>query len=145
MATGVRKRFLGLCIPSMLFAAMDYSLTLFGQSTEYWSGQFSHVNKALPFMSFLLRIHPVAYVAGCFMILFCLATFILLLSDTLALIVCMAASLSNTIGVSTWLLRYPHGLQLCSGFILISALVLALCLRWGWRPARIESINWELR
>ena len=133
MASCVKQRFFGLCLPPILFAALDYSLTLFGQPVEYWSGHYNQTNEASPFLDYLLRIHPLAYVAGCLFLLFCLVVFLLLLSDTLALIACLVGSFSNVIGASTWILHRPHGYQLLAVFTIISGLILASCLRWGWK------------
>ena len=45
---GVRQRFLGLCLPALAFAVLDGTLTLAGQSAEYWGGAYARVNEASP-------------------------------------------------------------------------------------------------
>lgn len=138
MASGIKQRFFGLCLPPLLFAALDYTLTLCGQSAAYWSGDYSRVNEGGPFLSFLLSIHPLAFVAGCLFLACCATIFILVLPDGAALLACLISSFSNAIGVSTWILSRPHGYQLVGVFSIISGVIVASCLLLGWK-ARSES------
>src|SRR5690242_15677621 len=90
--TGVTDRLLGLCLPATLFCVLDGALTLEGQPTEYWSGDFSRVNEASPTFNHLLQIHPVAYTAGLVVWIFVFAGVIILVPNTLALILSIAVT-----------------------------------------------------
>ena len=62
--SSVWRRFLGLCIPPLAFCAFDASITLAGQSADYWSGNYAEVNEASPTFNHLLHIHPTAFAVG---------------------------------------------------------------------------------
>ena len=62
--SAIKHRFLGLCLPPLLLSVLDATLTLNGQSPEYWSGVYTAANEASPTMNHLLQIHPLAFVAG---------------------------------------------------------------------------------
>lgn len=150
----VKRRFLGLCLPPLAFAALDGTLTLTGQSAEYWSGAYSRVNEASPTFHELLAIHPLAFVAGLIGFSAVFVSIILLLPDTLALIMSIAATLGHTIGAATWILwRYEFGYQACNALFLLSAILVGLGIRWGWQagppdeyrlPASLAKWRWVL-
>jgi hypothetical protein len=131
---GLGQRFLGLCLPPLAFAVLDGSLTLAGQSAEYWSGAYARVNEASPTFHDLLAIHPLAFAGGFLGWMAVFVGLILLLPDTLALIVCLVVTLGHTVGAATWIVwRFNYGYQACNGLFLLAAVSLALGIRWGWR------------
>ncbi len=95
MMTGVRQRIAGLCLPPLLFAALDGGLTLAGQSAEYWTGALNDVNEGSPIFHHALAYHPLAF---CGLMAAWAAVFvgvILLLPDTVALIASIAVTLGH--------------------------------------------------
>ncbi len=58
------KRRIWLCVPPFVLCMLDQSITLFGQSAEYWAGNRSVANEANPWFLWLLRQHPLAFEAG---------------------------------------------------------------------------------
>jgi hypothetical protein len=137
--SALKHRFLGLCLPPLLLCALDATLTLSGQSPEYWSGIYTAVNEASPTMNHLLRFHPAAFVAGIFLWSAVFISVVLLLPDALALTASIALTFGHTAGAATWLYwRYPYGYQLCNGLFLLSAAVLAVCIRYGWQAEPLE-------
>ena len=151
---GVRQRFLGLCLPPLAFAALDGSVTLAGQSSEYWAGAYARVNEASPTFHHLLAAHPLAFVGGSLAWMAAFVGVILLLPDTLALVVGIAVTFGHAVGVSTWLLwRFEFAYQVCNGLFLLAAVALGLGIRWGWRaepadgyrlPPRLARWRWPL-
>jgi hypothetical protein len=132
--TGVRQRFLGLGLPPLLFAVLDSSLTLAGQSAEYWSGRYERVNEMSPTFQQLLAIHPLAFVGGELVWVAVFLGIILLLPDTLALMASIAVTFGHTVGAATWVLwRFQFGYQACNGLFLLAAVTLGGGIRWGWR------------
>ena len=133
-ATGMKARLVGLCLPPLLLCALDGSLTLAGQSSDYWAGQFSQVNEGSPTFHHLLALHPAAFAAGivCWAAMF--AAVILLLPDLGALILSIAVTFGHMAGAATWLLwRFQFGYQACNALFLATAVVLGLGIRWCWR------------
>lgn len=134
-----RDRFVGLCLPPIAFAILDATLTLYGQSSDYWSGRYAAVNEASPTFHQLLAIHPVVFVAGFAVWMAIFVGFILLVSDTWALISCITVINGHAAGAATWLLwRFQFGYQAANGLFFLAAILAGLGIRWGWR-ARPES------
>lgn len=131
---GVRQRFLGLCLPPLAFAMLDGSLTLAGQSAQYWDGAYSGVNEMSPTFHDLLAIHPLAFAGGFVGWMAVFVGLILLLPDTLALIACLVVTLGHAFGSATWIIwRFNFGYQACNGLFLLTAVSLGLGIRLGWR------------
>jgi hypothetical protein len=121
---GLRLRFVGLCLPPILFSILDAFLTLMGQSANYWGGDYAQVNEVSPTFNHLLAIHPLAFMAGSAVWLGVVVGFLLLVPDTLALIVSIAVVFGHTVGASSWLLwRFQYGYQFCNGLFLLAAVV----------------------
>ena len=55
---------LGLCLPPLVFCLLDAAITLFGQSAQYWAGDYAQVNEGSPTFYDLLQIRPAASVVG---------------------------------------------------------------------------------
>lgn len=152
--SGLRQRFIGLCLPPLAFSVLDNALTLAGQSAEYWGGAYDWVNEASPTFNHLLATHPLAFVGGVFAWMAVFVGIILLLPDTLALVVCIAVTLGHTVGSATWLLwRFHLGYQVINGLLLLAAVTLGLGIRYGWQagppepyllPRRIARWRWVL-
>jgi hypothetical protein len=131
----IRRRFLGLCLLPVLLSCLDNGLTLWRQPDEHWRGDYARAREGNVWHYRLMAYHPFALVAeeAGSMLLF--VGMILLLPQTLALTISIAATLGYTVGASTWLLyggiRYGH--ELFCGLCLLTALALAVGIRWGWR------------
>lgn len=128
-----QRRLLGLCIPPVMFAALDGALTLTGQSAEYWAGNYGRVNELSPTFNHLLAYHPLAFAAGslAWMLVFC--GMILLMPPMLALTTSIAVTVGHALGSMTWLLYWiPSGYQIYGCLSITTALVLVVGIRWGW-------------
>lgn len=131
--TGVRQRFIGLCVPPLLFSLLDAALTLAGQSEAYWSGVYSQVNEGSPTFHQLLAVHPLAFVGGIFVWIAIFCCVLLLVPDTPALVLSIAVTLGHTAGAATWVLwRFQFGYQVCNGLFLLAATAIGLGVRRGW-------------
>ncbi len=137
---GVWFRLTGLCLPPLLLCALDGGLTLAGQSSEYWGGDYAAVNEASPTFHHLLQTHPLAFACGIAVWGAIFASTILLLPDTAALIVSIAVTFGHAAGAATWLLfRFQYGYQLCNALFLLSAVLVGLGIRFGWRAAPAQT------
>ena len=147
------RRLLGLCLPAVLVWSVDCTLTLCGQSEEYWAGRGAQhtdgitslhrypasVNEVAPTSRYLLTLHPLAYVAGTALAMLVLCSLIMLLPATLALTACLAATLGHTWGATTWLSRFPYGYQIGNGFFLFVAVILAAGMQTWYGAAQPNS------
>jgi hypothetical protein len=134
MMTSIRHRLFGLCLPPLVFYALDTSLTLFGQAAEYWAGNRHCVNEASTTFNLLLQIHPAAFVAGSLVWAMLFVVVILLLPDFLALIASIVVTFGHAAGAAMWLMvRFHCGHQTFLGLLLVSQIILGSGVYWGWR------------
>jgi hypothetical protein len=113
---------------------LDGTITLVGQSANYWAGNYAGVNEGSPTFHHLLQIHPAAFAIGILVWAAVFVGIILMLPDTLSLIISIAVTFGHTVGAATWLLyRFRYGYQACNGLFLLSAVLLGLAIRWGWQ------------
>jgi hypothetical protein len=149
--TGIRPRLIGLCLVPLLFCALDGTVTLVGQSSRYWEGNYRDVNEASPTFNHLLHAHPVAFLLGSAVWLLTFVGIILLLPDTLALIVSIAVTFGHAAGAATWFLyQFQFGYQVCNGLFLLAAILLGVAIRHGWQakpaeyspPVRNPILRW---
>ena len=101
--TGLRQRFLGLCLPPILFCMIDFTLTLDGQPAAYWEGNRSGIIEGSPTFHYLLTVNPAAFVVGVLVWIAIFVALLLLLPDTPALITSIAIVLGHTAGTAAWL------------------------------------------
>ena len=134
----MRRRFVGLCLPAMIFCVLDTTLTLVRQSAQYWGGDYSQADERSPTFEHLLRISPLVDVAGTVVWIGVFVGIILLLPDILALIVSIAVTLGHAVGACTWVWEFEAGYQICNGLILLAAVVLVLGIRYGWQAKPTE-------
>ena len=136
----VWRRVLGLCLPPLVFCALDGLLTLAGQSAEYWAGIYAAVDEVSPTFNHLLRLHPAAFAVGILVWAAVFVGILLLLPDTPALIVSIAVTFGHTVGAATWLLfRFQYSYQVANGLFLLSAVLLGLGIRCGWQAAPAQA------
>ena len=136
--SGVKRRFLGLCLPPILLGSLDATLTLCGQSSVYWAGNYQYVNEMGGFLNQLLRIHPMVFIAFICIEFALLSSFILLVTDSIALWISIASTFSSSVGACSWILyRFSYGYAICHLVFLSAAILLTLGIRYGWqaRPA----------
>ena len=106
------QRFVGLCVPFLFVMAVDGSLTLAGQSAEYWSGSYDRVREWSLTFNDLLQFHPAALVGGLLVEGALLSTLILLLPRLVAMFTSLTVTLAHTWGAMTWLM-YRFRFSLC--------------------------------
>ena len=141
-----RRRFVGLCLVPIFLAALDGWVTLHGQSKEYWDGNHSQVNENTPIFHIFLSHGPLAFTTGLAVWVLAFVGMILLLPQTLALAMCLAITLGHTTGASSWIVYLQYGSQFSSALCVVTALGLAVGIRWGWRaePPNDEPVGMRL-
>ena len=55
---------LRLCIPPIVLCILDQSITLLGQHSQYWKGDYQTAMEGCPPFHWLLQQHPLAFEAG---------------------------------------------------------------------------------
>jgi hypothetical protein len=140
--TGLRQRFLGLCLPPILFCVLDFTLTLVFQPAEYWQGDRAQIIEGSPTFHYLLTVHPAAFVFGVLVWIAIFIALLLLLPDTPALITSIAIVFGHTAGTAAWLRgRFPFDYQLLVGLFVLAAVSVGLGVRWGWQAAPTQPLR----
>jgi hypothetical protein len=134
--SGLRQRFLGLCLPPVLFCVLDFTLTLVFQPADYWQGDRTRLIEGSPTFHQLLSIHPAAFVAGVLVWIALFVALLLLLPDTPALITSIAIVFGHVAGTAAWLRgRFTFDYQLLVSLFVLAAVSVGLGVRWGWQAA----------
>jgi hypothetical protein len=133
------RRLIGLCLVPVLLAALDGSVTLAGQPADYWTGDHSRVLEGTPGFRWLLTHGPAAYIAGLMFWVLAFVGLILLLPSTPALAVCLMFTLGHTMGAFSWINRYPHGREFPVFINAITAVGLAMGIRWWARSPQDDT------
>lgn len=143
MPTSTARRAFWLLVPPTAVCLLDYSLTLAGQSSSYWGGDYTSVNEGSPSFAYYLTVHPLVAVAAGFLWIAIFSTIILLLPETIALIVAIAVLFGHTIGALTWLMFRFHSYQACNLLFLVSSTLVVFAFKKGQSKDGRSVIQWE--
>jgi hypothetical protein len=127
----MRKK-LWLCVPFAALAAIDFGLTLGGQSLTYWQGDRSAVNEIFPLLAWGLRCGPVPFLFVCLLWVLVFSTLIVVLPDIASQVISLALVIGHTWGAMTWLAyRFLFEYHLCLLlFVLSAAAFIGAQARW---------------
>ena len=137
-----QRRLIGLGLPCLLTWMLDVGLTLHGQPPEYWSGDYSRTTEGATFYRRLYALHPAAGIGGHLLWMGIVAGLLVLLPETFAVVMALAALFGSTFGASTWvtaalLARSSWGsptlvnwYQASCGLFLAAALMGGVGVRW---------------
>ncbi|MEX0676045.1 MAG: hypothetical protein WD063_03150 [Pirellulales bacterium] len=113
---------------------LDGTLTLCGQSAEYWQGNYENVNESHPVFRLFLQYHPGVFAAGVLLVHLVLAGLILLLPQTLALGTSITVATVSCFYASTWLREFGlGGIRYRVALFTLCGFMLAVGIRWGWQ------------
>ena len=138
-----RRKFLGLCVPPLIFAFADGALTVLGQSEVYWAN-FHAVNEASPGFGALLKMNPWLFGAGLLVWLAAFCALIIALPPTAALILSIAITLGHTVGSGSWLFehfKFGAGYQIANAYYLLSAGIIGLGIRHSFPTGVMKADN----
>ncbi len=107
-------------------ALVDLALTLLGQTSGYWAGDYGAVLETNPAARLLLEIHPVALVVAFVPYLATMVVLILRLRSDAARALALVFTLGHAFGASTWLLRLPGGIVCCVAIWLVARVLYGL-------------------
>lgn len=104
---------LWLCLPPVVMALIDLTLTLTGQSSEYWAGDYHLAEEANPLARPFLIWSPFVFLGLGLIWVLAFSAFILLAPRWTAVFTSVALTFSHSVGSSTWLWRLgPQGIIL---------------------------------
>ncbi len=138
-----RRKFLGLCVPPIILALADGTLTVLGQSEIYWSN-FLAVNEASPGFGALLKMDPWLLAVGAGVWLVSFSMMIIAAPPTAALILSIAITLGHTVGSGSWLFehfKFGSGYQIANAYYLLSACIIGFGVRYAFPSGVMKSDN----
>jgi hypothetical protein len=110
---------LWLIVLPILACVLDVSLTLQGQSEEYWRGHYDQVHEWTPPARLLLEFHPLAFLAGILAWIAGFSVFILFSPRRWSLDGCLLFTFGHTLGACSWLRHMEaNGLWYCAVAVL---------------------------
>ena len=108
-----------MCCGPVVACLCDLTVTLTGQSAEYWSGNWAAVTEGKPIPHWLLTQHPLALCGGIAVWIAVFCTAILRLRPQPARVVAFVVMLGHATAAGTWLLNMkPWGI-LYAGCLLV--------------------------
>ena len=136
-------RFLWLAVPPVVLCALDFGLTLYGQSDAYWAGNYSDVNEISPSFAQNLAIHPLPFVAAAMIWIGLFSAIISLLPEALALTLAVAIVLGHMAGAATWFAYRFNNYQACMVLFLTTAFVVVFSFKRGQCSDGSAAFKWE--
>jgi hypothetical protein len=134
---------LWLLLPPIALCLLDSSVTLYGQSVEYWDGNYAAVREGSPSFAYYMSIHPLVCLAADLLWISIFSLAILLLPETPALIVAVAIMLGHLAGAASWLVYQFNGYQYCNALFLVTAVLIVFAFKRGQRDDGRSAIDWE--
>lgn len=134
---------LWLLLPPLALCALDFGLTLHGQSDEYWAGNYAAVNELSPSFAYYLSLHPLVFAAAGLLWMAIFSTITLLLPERLALTVAIAIVIGHMWGALTWIV-YRFGLyQGANALFLLVATLIVFTFKKGQNSDGSSAFNWR--
>jgi hypothetical protein len=132
-----------LLIPPIALCIVDNGLTLYGQSDEYWNGDYASVNELSPSFARYLAIHPLAFVAAGLLWMAIFSTLIGLLPRFWAVFITIGIVLGHMTGAASWLAYRFGSYQSANLLFAITALIVTCALRRVDLCAEHAIIDWS--
>ena len=134
---------LWLLLPPIALCSLDFGLTLYGQSDNYWQSNFHAVIEGSPSFARYLSIHPLVFIAAVILWITLFSALILLLPERFALTLVVAIVIGHMAGAASWL-RFRFNLyQACNVLFLMVAVLIVFAFKCGQNADGRAAFNWE--
>lgn len=122
-----------MCCGPVVACLCDLTVTLGGQSAQYWSGNWAAVTEGNPIPRWLLTQHPLALCGGIAVWIAVFCTAILRLGSQPARVVSLVVMLGHATAAGTWLLNMkPWGIFYAGSLLVFLKLVDWLACQRGF-------------
>jgi len=129
MKVSITKDKLWLCLPIIVAELMDVTVTLFGQSSEYWKGSYHLVNELNPFARWFMVIHPLGAIIYIVLDITATCVVLLLLPSMFSKVLATFWTIGSAKAIYNWLVGpLQMGWWLSNLAIVIPAIVLVYAL-----------------
>jgi hypothetical protein len=118
-----------LAIPPVFACIIDASLTLHGQSSEYWGGETTRVFEMSPVPHKLLAISPWLFAFAVIVWIAANVFFVVSTRRLPAMVFACSVTIAHVSGAATWILwSSQYGYQICILLKIVSGTILALSI-----------------
>lgn len=135
-------RSLWLLAPPILMSCLDNGLTLNGQSSRYWEGNYAAVNEWSPSFHYFLSIHPLAFAGMTLVWMAIFSTLIAILPEKAGMTVSITVVLGHMIGAGSWP-PFRGSYQLGSALILSTSIVIVTSFSLGRCGTGQPILDWS--
>lgn len=126
-----------MCCGPVVACLCDLTVTLTGQSAEYWSGNWEAVIEGNPIPHWLLSQHPFALCGGVTVSIAVFCTTILRLRPQPARVVAFIVMLGHATAAGTWLLNMkPWGILYAGSLLVLLRLIDWVVYQRGYADSR---------
>lgn len=122
------RRF-GLCATPLLLFVVDISLTLYGQPTAYWAGDYGAAREGSPEVRRVMQIHPTLLFVMIAVWMSVIVLLVQLLPRLLAELFSVATTIAHTACAAQWLkyhFTFPYQLTIATSIAAGCLIVLSL-------------------
>lgn len=139
----ISRNALWLLLPPITLSALDFGLTLYGQSDAYWGGDSAAVREGSPSFAHYLSIHPLLFLGAALLWILILSVVILLLPENLALTAAIAIVIGHMAGAASWLIFRFNAYQMCNALFLGTSAIIVFAFKRGQRADGRSAFEWE--
>ena len=116
---------LWLCLPAVITHLFDSVVTLLGQSSEYWGGQYNQVTEFNPVSHFALVTHPLVYLVYTVLQFIIVSVLIIVFPLMISKVFSTAWTMGSATGIISWLIgRFSVGFWISASTLFIPAIIL---------------------
>jgi hypothetical protein len=122
-------------VPPAVLCAFDVAVTLAGQESAYWLGNYDAAHEANPLARSLLVLHPGLFLGAALAWLFAFVGLLLALHRRLVVLTSFLLTLGHATGAATWLIQGGAAGWLCTVAAFVAAERL---IAWSWARAGVD-------
>lgn len=138
-----RPRSLWIVVPPILLCILDLSLTLYGQSSSYWLGNYQDVNEVSPSFRRYLMMHPLVFAGMGMVWIGIFSTLIAIMPEKVGMTVSIAVMMGHMGGAATWLVYRFGSYQAGMALFLLTSITIVTSFNMGRSDTGQTLIDWS--
>ena len=138
-----RPRSLWIVVPPILLCCLDFGLTLYGQSSAYWAGNYKDVNEISPSFRDYLTTHPLVFAGMGLVWIGIFSTLIAILPEKIGMTISIAVVIGHMAGATSWLAYRFGSYQACNALFLFTSIAIVTSFNMGRSDTGQTLIDWS--
>ena len=120
-----------LCMPPLVFALVDYGVTMAGQPPEYWNGNFEAAFEGNPLVRWCMTVHPWMFHGLTVLWVIAFTAFILWTPRGLARFGVLAVAFAHAFCIGTWMYDREDGFFRSLALCIACAILVVIAFELG--------------